>query len=122
VGLLATRLALKGGALNMDVKEFNKISGELMDYCNEILIDRAGDYASFDRLHNFKQAGKLQGCRPEDALIGMMAKHVIALHDAIDYERQRPKDWWKEKIGDNINYLRLLWGLLNEKDSEYIKK
>jgi hypothetical protein len=106
----------------MDTKKFEATDAKLTDHCNKILLDRAKDYATADRLHNFKMAGKLQGKYPEDALIGMMAKHVIALHDAIDLEKKRPIDWWKEKIGDNINYLRLLWGLLNEKESEYTQK
>jgi hypothetical protein len=106
----------------MDSKEFQTVDEELMGHCDDVLLNRAMDYATADRLHNFKLAGKLQGRNPEDALVGMMAKHVIALHDAIDLEKMRTRDWWKEKIGDNINYLRLLWGLICEDNSEYVDK
>lgn len=106
----------------MNTEQFQTVDEELMNHCDDILLDRAVDYATEDRLHNFKVAAKLQGSPPEDALIGMMAKHVVALHDAIEQEKMRTLEWWKEKIGDNINYLRLLWGLICEDDSQYVEK
>lgn len=76
------------------------------------------EYATDDRLHNFKIAGELQKCTAVKALGGMMAKHTVSVYDLIDdYEQGKAisKEMWAEKIGDSINYLLLLTAMLEEK-------
>ena len=63
----------------------------------------------------FKIAAAMQGCSPERALAGMMAKHIVSLYDMC-YADGETFDMtvWDEKITDTINYLFLLKGIVEE--------
>lgn len=96
---------------------FEKVLKERINKCLETLNVKANEYATSDRLHNFKVAGELQGCTPIKALGGMMCKHTVSVYDLInDFEQGKtiPIEMWNEKIGDSINYLLLLNALINE--------
>lgn len=101
----------------MDEARFNEITVNRLDKCLEVLCSKADEYATDDRLHNFKVAAKLQNCTPISALGGMMCKHTVSVYDLIrEYEAGKtisPEMWW-EKIGDSINYLLLLSALVVE--------
>ena len=46
----------------------------------------------------------------------MMDKHVVSVHDLVNKASKGseiPLETWKEKIGDNINYLLILWAMVN---------
>ena len=101
----------------MNTPDFNSCLRDMQDHTVAVLTAKAAEYATEDRLHNFKAAGALQRKTPVDALGGMMVKHTVSIYDLIhDYEAGAdiPLDLWAEKITDNINYLFLLWALLNE--------
>jgi hypothetical protein len=86
--------------------------------CLAILEARERDYSGGgDRLQNFKEAAALLGCEPEQALLGFMVKHVIALTKYIrELGRvEAPPQQWEEKINDIHNYLYLLTALLKER-------
>lgn len=96
---------------------FAKVTAERIEKCLDVLGTKADEYATTDRLHNFKIAGELQNCTPIKALGGMMSKHTVSVYDLInDYEagKEIPLDLWNEKIGDSINYLLLLNALIIE--------
>jgi hypothetical protein len=81
------------------------------------LTKKSDEYATEDRLHNFKVAAEIQNCTPIKALGGMMCKHTVSVYDLInDHEAGKdiPMDLWREKIGDSINYLLLLKALIVE--------
>lgn len=102
----------------MTVTEFEKCLESRIDKCKAVLLRKADEYATEDRLHNFKVAAKLQGVNPLTALAGMMAKHTVSVYDLIrDTEagKTAPMEMWEEKIGDSINYLLLLTALIEEK-------
>jgi hypothetical protein len=75
-----------------------------------------------DRFHNFKAAGRKRNQTPEQALMGMMAKHEVLVDDLVEWAGTTPEKITtkliNEKIGDNINYLILLEGLLKERIGE----
>lgn len=102
----------------MNNTEFEKIITEQFDSCRETLLKKAEEYADdTDRLHNFKIAAKLQGVTPLTALGGMMAKHTVSVYDLIRRHEdglEIKKEMWDEKIGDSLNYLLLMQGLLAE--------
>ena len=98
----------------MKTPEFNDIITAMLNHCTETLITKAKEYATDDRLHNFKQAAHLQGITPMQALGGMMAKHTVSVYDMIASGETYPLELWEEKIGDSINYLLLLWAMVNE--------
>ncbi len=100
--------------LHASAIHFHECDTALMEAATGVLLRKGKEYSpGGDRFGNFRLAARLQGITPEKALIGMMDKHVVSIHDAIRDGKARPLDWWEEKIMDNINYLRMLWGMLN---------
>ena len=105
----------------MNTERFDEIIERRIQRCREVLYVKANEYATEDRLHNFKVAAELQHCTPITALAGMMAKHTVSVYDLIQRQEQGfvvTREMWEEKIGDSINYLLLLSALVREKVDE----
>lgn len=101
----------------MTAKEFNKIVHEQIERCEQTLCSKSEEYATEDKLHNFKQAARVQKCTLEKALAGMMCKHTISIYDMIngvENGKTYPIEQWNEKIGDHINYLLILAAVIRE--------
>ena len=101
----------------MNTENFNKIIHEQIERCENTLCQKADEYATEDRLHNFKVAAGIQNCLPTTALGGMMAKHTVSVYDMIrglENGMCYPIELWNEKIGDSINYLLLLAAAVRE--------
>lgn len=103
----------------MTLEEFEKVFNARVAKCQTVLIGKNTEYArGGDKLSNFKKAAGRLGSTPEFALLGMENKHSISIVDMIqDLEKgiHHPMSMWDEKIGDELNYLFLLWGLLSER-------
>jgi len=85
-----------------------------------VLVAKGKEYSSEDdRFHNFNVAGRIAGTTPEKALYGMMLKHEVSVLDLIEMAgtdtTELDEGMIDEKIGDNINYLILLEGLLKKR-------
>lgn len=93
---------------------FNQLFAEQVERSERVLVHKAKEYATDDRLHNFKVAAALEGCTPAKALAGMMAKHTISIYDMCESEEWYPVELWEEKITDHINYLLLLNAIIRE--------
>ena len=83
----------------------------------EVLLIKAKEYATEDnRFHNFDVAARILDCTPERTLQGMMLKHLVSIFDLVEWadidSNLLTKEIIDEKIGDTINYLLLLEGLL----------
>ena len=104
----------------MNADTFNLHLAYMQNLTVETLAAKAKEYAdASDRLHNFKIAGPLLHRTPIGALGGFMAKHTTSIYDMVagsDRGETYPPEMWEEKIKDHINYLFLLWGLVNERD------
>lgn len=101
----------------MNSKDFEAALEQRIEKCKEVLGVKASEYATSDRLHNFKVAAVLQHESPIKALGGMMAKHTVSVYDlieAVNRGEDVPIELWDEKIGDHINYLLLLWAAVLE--------
>ena len=102
----------------MNAKDFDEIVTARMDWCRQTLCAKGDEYArGGDRLWNFKVAGRKLNCHPAQALAGMMVKHTVSVDDIIDGLSRGivpPKELVAEKIGDSIDYLLLLEGLIEE--------
>jgi len=101
----------------MNSKNFEKIFNHQHKRCKEVLINKASEYATEDRLHNFKVAAALEGTTPVNALGGMLAKHTVSLFDmcrGTAENKQYPLAMWEEKITDHLNYLYLLRALIED--------
>ena len=104
----------------MNQRSFDKMFKETVAKCEAILCAKNKEYArNGDKLSNFKKAAAMQGCTPEEALQGMMAKHQISIADYVaDFKEGTTHtiEQWDEKIIDALNYLFLLRSLLVEKE------
>ena len=92
----------------MDTRTFSGIFGAQIKQIESTLINKADEYATEDRLHNFKAAAELQDENATQALGGMMAKHTVSVYNMINSGEAFPKAVWEEKIGDHLTYLILL--------------
>lgn len=98
----------------MKVEEFNKVIAKQVERSTSVLIDKAEEYATEDRLHNFRVASVLNGTSMEQALAGMMLKHTVSIYDMCRGGVACSIDLWNEKIADHINYLLLLRAIVEE--------
>jgi hypothetical protein len=102
----------------MDYITFNSIVGQRFDQCGKVLTEKGEEYSrAGDRLWNFKRAGAKTGKTPVEALMGMKAKHDVSIDDMVDMLKRGvvpARGIVAEKIGDSINYLLLLEGLIEE--------
>lgn len=97
--------------------EFNLVLEKQMERCASTLQKKKKEYTgdSEDRLIAFKVASAMQGCKPERALAGMMAKHIVSLYDMCYADRETfDMATWDEKITDSLNYLFLLRAIVAE--------
>lgn len=93
----------------MQTPEFESIVNEQIDRCTNTLVVKAREYATEDRLHNFKLAANLNKTTLRQALAGMMIKHTVSVYDLCrNDDLTLPMEIWDEKITDHINYLILL--------------
>ena len=78
-----------------------------------VLGAKGAEYsAGDDRFHNFNLAAQIWGISPEEALWGMALKHLVSVIDLVEAPELATEERVDEKIGDMINYLILLEGLL----------
>ena len=99
---------------------FDKLVDRRLVHIKATLQRKGKEYATDDdRFHNFKAAGRKRNQTPEQALVGMVAKHEVSVDDLVKWAGTSPEritvKLIDEKIGDNINYLILLEGLLRER-------
>jgi len=94
--------------------EFEAIFEKQVELCREVLVSKAREYATSDRLHNFRVAATLQQESPAQALAGMLAKHIVSIFDMVADDGYYTVDQWDEKIGDALNYLFLLKAVVLE--------
>jgi hypothetical protein len=103
----------------MTPERFHRVFAHRVADCDRTLIGKSKEYArNGDRLHVFKRAAGAKGETPEEALIGMWMKQVIALTDLaqdIDTSGCAAYPVWEEKLRDVINYAILLDALVTER-------
>ena len=104
----------------MNADQFNYVVHNRCLDIKRILTKKAGEYATDrDRFHNFNVAARIANTTPEKALKGMMLKHEVSVADLIDWAESDPEKLTDamidEKVGDHINYLILLEGLLKDR-------
>lgn len=103
-------------------EQFEKVVEDRIAKCTQVLDLKAGEYATADRLHNFKVAAALQNIEPETALLGMWAKHIVSVVDiiyGIEHRGEIPsKELLSEKITDVINYAYFLEAMIEERRGE----
>lgn len=94
--------------------EFEEIFDRMIARSHEVLVAKAAEYATEDRLHNFRKAANLLGSNNRQALAGMWVKHIVSVFDLIESEELADQAVWDEKIGDAFNYLILLQAVIDD--------
>jgi hypothetical protein len=102
----------------MNLEDFNRVVGPQLLKCTSTLQVKGGEYATEDRLHNFKIAAALEGTTVRQALAGMMIKHTVSIYDMCMSKETNPMSLWSEKITDHINYLILLRAVVEEESQK----
>ena len=99
----------------MKEQEFNEFLEEKIKDIRETLSLKGNEYAfNDDRLHNFKVAGRIKGESPEEALYGMLIKHLVSVEDLVKGRLENRRSIVAEKLGDVRNYLILLEALFED--------
>lgn len=105
----------------MKIDIFNKVVKEQLLTCESLLIGKGYEYApdavdesAVDRLAHFKKAAAIIDGSPKEALLGMLAKHIVSISDMCIDGHEYSADRWTEKITDSINYLLILRAIVEE--------
>ncbi len=103
----------------VDAKTFEVFVRNRMQDCLQIMENRAKQYATQDRLHNFKRAAKITGDNLPHAVLGMMMKQLVSVLDMADMNRDFSRRDVDEKFTDLHNYLYFLeQAIVLEKEAE----
>ena len=105
----------------MNTNLFNALVEGRIGKIRAVLANKAREYSSAtDMLHNFKRGAAIFECTPERHNLFLNSKHLISIQDMVadlDAGKVALVEQWEEKIGDAINYLILLEGLVKERIS-----
>ena len=106
----------------MKQEQFEQVVDTQLQRIRDILVIKAKEYATEDRLHNFRTAATLRECTMEQALGGMLSKHTVSIYDMIESGKEYPIAQWDEKITDHLNYLVILRAIIEEREGERLSK
>ena len=109
----------------MTTKELEAVFEEQVQRCREVLLIKGKEYTpdEADRFSSFKTAAGLQHTTQIQALLGMLAKHIVSLYDMSYVGTEKyDKAVWDEKITDAMNYLFILTAILKEEEKSEISK
>lgn len=99
----------------MNQTDFMRLVGARDVQCMDVLVTKGKVYAvKDDRFSNFKSVGSMNGESPQEALWGMVSKHIIATRDMVKSGEVPTKKWITEYLGDIHNYMYLLEGVWEE--------
>jgi hypothetical protein len=105
----------------MTRQNFNRVIENRINLLNYVLKTKGNEYANNDEVfHNFKQAVGISFTNsPEKVAWEMMVKHLQSIKDIIHQvsisDNYPSEAFVEEKIGDAINYLILIEGMLKER-------
>lgn len=102
----------------MKQEQFEKIIETQLQRVKDVLFMKQKEYATEDRLHNFRVVSGLRDCTMEQALGGMLSKHTVSIYDMIESGKEYEPEQWNEKINDHIVYLLLLQAITEERRIE----
>lgn len=88
----------------------------------EILLKKGSDYATQDRLSNFKRAGSIINITPEQNCLSLIATKVARLGVLLSNNVDPQNESIRDSILDLANYAILLDALIEDRESEIPKK
>lgn len=98
-------------------KEFSAVVDNTCARVKNILKKKTKEYSSGDPLSHFHQASALLKCTPEQALKGLLTKHIISIYDMIEAlpGKDETEEQWDNKLLDIIAYMILLRALNDDR-------
>lgn len=107
----------------MTTEEFDKVIERRVELINTVMRSKNREYATdADKFHNFKSARGISfHCTQEKVAWEFMTKHLQSIKDMLEkvdkggHNSVPNADYIEEKIGDAINYLILIEGMLKER-------
>jgi hypothetical protein len=104
----------------MNSPEFNNFLKQKQKICPATLGEKANEYATDkDRFHNFQVSSIIQNLvtrpSPERAAWNLASKQMASVVDIINSNDTYSSGYLDEKFGDLINYLYLIWGILENR-------
>lgn len=104
----------------MKRSDFNKIVDQRLDKIKSKLKSKAEEYATDgSAFYNFERSAEINRCSRKHALWMKASKHLVSIIDMAELDETFTDDHIDEKIGDMINYLILLEGILKEENSPF---
>lgn len=115
----------------MNAEEFDKFLNETLERTRNVLQSKGDEYVPGDtvsRFHNFEKTALFKDESPEEALWGFVSKQLVSLSDMVKTVTPGegalygapavyPLPVWDEKLGDVINYMILLRGIVHHRAS-----
>lgn len=101
----------------MDYKTFDALRRELAGHVKKLLTVKADEYATEDRLYNFRQMQSLFKTNPARVAMFYQSKHyasLIKITEDIDKGKYPSQELLMEKAGDLIAYTYLVYACLIE--------
>ena len=103
----------------MNPDKFKELLDELDGNSLQTLKEKNARYAqNGDCLHNFRSGADVAGGTPAQACWGYMTKHLVALRDMVERDDFSNREDFLEKCQDTINYIRFLWCIGNDENTE----
>lgn len=96
------------------IEEFNQILENRIAKMREVLASKGKEYATEDRLYNFKRGAEINHTTPQDYLWQLATKHLVSIIDMVEGRLELTPYLISEKLGDSINYHVLLESLFLE--------
>lgn len=88
---------------------------QAVEHALEVLLNKGNEYNDpQDYFGYFNKAASFLGQSKQEALFGMLTKHLISLSDMCASDKEFPLAQWQEKTTDAINYLILLYVMMEE--------
>ena len=106
----------------MNQSTFEKLIIDRSLTIERTLVSKGEEYApgSDNPFHNFDECAKINDITAEQALWGFMMKHFISIKDMVSSASAYSPEVIDEKIGDMINYLILLEGIMKRSHDKII--
>jgi len=106
----------------MNIEEYTQLRDELTDHRLTLSASKREDYTRGDEdvLANFKNVAKSTGLRPDQVLLVYAQKQFDAVANYVKTGGQSESEPIKERISDVLNYMELLWGLINDPEEQQI--
>ena len=102
----------------MNAKGQKQHLSDFQQEMSDVLISKGGDYATQDKLSNFKEVAKITKLSPERVALVMIATKVSRLSNLLDREEAPNNESVRDSIKDTANYCVLLDAIVCEEEYE----